>query len=278
MSTSVPLDAGGYEEYALVADLYDHVVPYRNRPDVAFFVDAAKDAGSPALEVGCGTGRVLIPTARAGIEIVGLDASAAMLNVCRERLRDEPETVRSRVQLVQADMRAFDLGRTFTLVTVPFRPFQHLITVEDQLSCLESIRRHLVDGGALILDVFNPSLDALVDQLPLEEFGDEPEFAMPDGRLVIRRHRLVAHDHFAQTNRVELIYYVTHPDGRKERLIHFFSMRYLFRFEAEHLLARAGFEVEHLYAGYDRSAYGSSYPGELIFVARKRKDERRVRL
>ena len=62
---------------------------------------------------------------------------------------------------------------------------------------------------------------------------------------------------------------MTHPDGRTERLVHSFPMRYLFRFEAEHLLARCGFEVEALYADYDRSPYGSKYPGELIFVAVK---------
>ena len=61
--------------------------------------------------------------------------------------------------------------------------------------------------------------------------------------------------------------YVTHPDGREERLVHAFRLRYLFRFEVEHLLARAGFAIEHLYAGFDRSAYGSTYPGELVFVA-----------
>ena len=269
MSNGVGRDLGGYEQYARVADLYDYVVPYRSRPDVAFFVDAARDAGSPVLEVGCGTGRVLIRTARAGIDIVGLDASAAMLAVCRERLQNEPAPVQSRVQLVQADMRTFDLDRTFTLVTIPFRPFQHLVTVEDQLSCLESIRKHLVDGGTLILDLFNPSLDALVDQPVGEEFGDEPEFCMPDGRRVIRRHRLLTHDRPAQSTQVELIYYVTHPDGREERLVQGFWMRYLFRFEAEHLLARAGFDVQHLYAGFDKRAYGSTYPGELIFVARK---------
>ena len=65
------------------------------------------------------------------------------------------------------------------------------------------------------------------------------------------------------------VYYVTHPDGREERLVHRFQMRHLFRFEAEHLLARAGFQVEELYADYDKSPYGSKDPGELIFVARK---------
>jgi len=261
--------AGGYEEYAFIADLYDYVEPYRTRPDVAFFVEAAKEAGSTVLEIGCGTGRVLIPTARAGINIVGLDLSPHMLAVCRERLEAEPMPVQARVRLIQADMRTFDLGETFTLVTIPFRPFQHLTTVDDQLSCLASIRRHLRDGGHLILDLFNPSLDALVNQVIGEEFAEEPEFTMPDGRRVIRRHKIVAQDRFSQTNQIELVYYITHPDGRQERATHSFAMRYLFRFEAEHLLARAGFEIEQVYADYDKSAYGSKYPGELILVARK---------
>src|SRR6266487_1827542 len=145
--------AGGYEEYAFIADLYVHVVPYRDRPDIPFFVEAAKNAGSPVLEIGCGTGRVLIPTARAGLDIVGLDVSPHMLAVCRQRLRDESEAVQKRVRLVQADMRHFDLDRRFTLVTIPFRPFQHLLTVEDQFSCLASIRRHLINEGGLILDI-----------------------------------------------------------------------------------------------------------------------------
>ncbi len=61
-------------------------------------------------------------------------------------------------------MRAFEVGRKFTLVTIPFRPVQHLLTVEDQMSCLENIRKHLVAGGKLILDLFNPSLPHLADE------------------------------------------------------------------------------------------------------------------
>ena len=260
----------GYEEYAFIADLYDHVTLYRDRPDVGFFVDAAEAAGSQVLEVGCGTGRVLIPTARAGLDIVGLDLSPHMLAVCRRRLLDESEAVQGRVQLVEADMRHFELGRRFTLATIPFRPFQHLLTVEDQLACLTTIHRHLAGDGVIILDVFNPSLDFLVNRPTGEELGEEPEFSTPDGRRITRRHKTVAQDRFNQVNHFELVYYVTHPDGREERLVHAFSLRYLFRFEGEHLLARAGFEVEHVHADYDRSPYGSKYPGELVFVARKK--------
>lgn len=179
----------------------------------------------------------------------------------------EPEAVQSRASLVVGDMRSFDLGGTFALVTVPFRPFQHLTTVEDQLSCLATLRQHLRRDGTLILDLFNPALELLAREVTQDESGDEPDFTTPDGRHVTRRFRIVAHDRPEQTNQVELIYYVTHPDGRQERLVHSFPMRYLFRFEVEHLLARSGFTVRQIYADYDKRPFGSTYPGELVVVA-----------
>ncbi len=256
-------------QYAASAEFYDYVVPYRTRLDVAFFVEAAQANGGPVLEIGCGTGRILIPTARAGIPITGIDLSPHMLDICERRLEQEPPEVQNRVQLDLADMRDFDLGQTFKLITIPFRPFQHLIEIDDQIACLRCIWRHLADDGRLILDLFNPNLSVMAGEVTGEEQGDEPEFTMPDGRRVLRRNRIVARDVFKQYQDVELIYYVTHPDGRAERLVHAFPMRYLFRYEAEHLLARCGFIVEAVYADYDKSPYGSKYPGELIFVARK---------
>jgi SAM-dependent methyltransferase len=258
-----------YEDFPFVAEFYDYVVPYRERQDVNFFVELAQQAGSPVLEIGCGTGRILIPTARAGVRIVGLDSSASMLAVCREKLAREPQDVQARVELMEGDMRCFDLGRGFRLATIPFRPFQHLISVEDQLACLACIHRHLVAGGRLVIDLFNPSLPHLVNDRFLEELNREPPFTMPDGRQVLRRHRILARDFFNQTQEVEMIYRVSYPDGREERLVHRFPMRYLFRFEAEHLLTRSRFQVENLYADFDKSPYGSKYPGELIFVAGK---------
>jgi SAM-dependent methyltransferase len=261
--------AGGYGEYGFTAEFYDQLPAYRERGDVAFWVEMAQAAGGPVLEIGCGTGRVLIPTARAGGEIVGLDLSSYMLDVCRASLAQESPAVQARAQLVTGDMRDFHLGREFALATIPFRPFQHLTTVEDQIACLGAIHRHLAPGGRLILDLFNPSIPYLAAPERLEERDDVPEFALPDGRRVLRRARITGRNYLNQVQDVELIYYVTHPDGRQERLVHSFPMRYLFRFEAEHLLARCGFTVEALYADYDRRPYGTHYPGELIFVAIK---------
>lgn len=68
---------------------------------------------------------------------------------------------------------------------------------------------------------------------------------------------------------MELIHFVTHPDGQQERQMHAFPLRDLFRNEAEHLLVRCGLAVEAPYAGHDRAPYRSHCPGELIFAARK---------
>ena len=261
-------NSGGYNDNPFIAEFYDSVVPYRERQDVNFFVEMAQRSGGPVLELGSGTGRVLIPTAKSGIEIVGLDASPLMLSVCREKLSLNSNDVRSKVtSLVQGDMRDFELGRKFRLVTIPFRPFQHLLTVEDQMSCLENVHKHLVDGGKLVLDLFNPSLPLLAEERYLQEHGEEPEFTTADGRKVVRRARVVSRDYFNQITQNEMTYYVTHPDAREEQFVHRFPMRYLFKFEVEHLLARCGFGVEAVYADYDKSPYGSKYPGELIFVA-----------
>jgi ubiquinone/menaquinone biosynthesis C-methylase UbiE len=125
-----------YDNHSLIAELYDQVVPYRERPDVPFCVEEATRSGGPVLELGCGTGRILVPVARAGIEIVGLDNSESMLDVCRKRLDDEEQAVRSLVTLRQGDMRRLRLDRSSPLITMPFRSLQHMLSASEQLSCL----------------------------------------------------------------------------------------------------------------------------------------------
>jgi SAM-dependent methyltransferase len=259
--------SSSYDGDRLTAELYDHVVPYRERPDVPFYVEEARRSGGPVLELGCGTGRILLPIARAGIEITGLDNSERMLDVCRKRLGDEEPEVQSRVTLRRGDMRRFELGRSFALVTMPFRSFQHMLTVDEELSCLSCIREHVAGGGRLVFDVFNPSLNALTSPDLGQEVSEEPDFALPDGSRVTRTSRVTSRNYFDQQIAVELIYYVGHQDGREERIVHGFPMRYVFRFELEHLLARAGFELVQLYGDFTREPYGAEYPGELVVVA-----------
>jgi len=257
----------GVDWYDHTARFYDAFPAYATRPDVGFYVEEAKDSGGPVLELGCGTGRILIPTARAGLEVTGLDLSQEMLTHCRGHLEGEAPEVRERVTLQVGDMRDFSLGSRFALVTMPFRAFQHLLTVEEQLACLKCIREHLAERGRLAFDVFNPSLPALVDDARMEEHPDGEPLTMPTGERVQRKVRIPIYDPFEQTQDVEFVYEVTHTDGRQERLVDRFPMRYIFRFELEHLLVRAGFSMQALYADFDHSPFGSTYPGELIVIA-----------
>jgi ubiquinone/menaquinone biosynthesis C-methylase UbiE len=262
--------------YEVVAEFYDYVAPYRERQDVDFFVDLSKESRGPMLEIGCGTGRVLIPTARAGIEIVGIDNSLSMLAVCSNKMARETQEVQARIRLIKADMRSFNLRREFRLITMPFRPFQHLTEVNDQLSCLESARRHLREDGKFVLDLFNPDMERLVEQMKQTEevVTEEIAFEMPDGRKVNRIIKMLSINPLDQTLELEQIFDVTYNDGRNERRSQQFCMRYFFRYEVEHLLALAGFRILAAYSGYDKSPLGSTYPGELIYIATKAEDSR----
>jgi SAM-dependent methyltransferase len=263
------LSATSEHDYAaFVADFYDHTPLYANRADVGFYLGAAREAAGPVLELGCGTGRILIPTARAGCAVTGLDTSEAMLERCRAKLAAEPAEVRARVRLLRASMTEFELEGRFRLVTAPFRSFQHLCTVEEQLACLACAHRQLEPGGRVILDFFHVDPSALSDPAWTAEREDSPETRLPDGRRFRRTVRIVARHRAAQVNDVEFVYYVTHPDGRAERLAQVFPLRYFFRYEVEHLLARAGFRVAALYGNFDRSPFADDSP-EMIFLAEK---------
>jgi SAM-dependent methyltransferase len=244
----------------VTARYYDRA--YAGRPelarDTAFYLSLAREGAGPVLELGCGTGRVLLAIAAEGIPCTGLDASQAMLSALRAK--GPPPTLR----LVRAPMQRFELGSDrFTLIYSAFRAFQHLYTVEDQLACLACVRRHLAPGGLLAFDVFNPRLD----RLALAEERELEDVRFADGDDEIARHVSVTRDTSTQVQRVRMRY--QHRRGGApvaEDLVEF-DMRWFYRFEVEHLLARAGFELAALYGDFDRSAFAASSPA-IIAVAR----------
>lgn len=256
---SMPADTG-YDTDSELPELYDCIPLYNSRPDVDFYVDFCRQAGE-ALELGCGTGRVLIPAAEAGCVITGLDQSKNMLARCRAKTAALSAGTRGRITLVEADITQFSLFRTFKLAIVPFRPVQHLTTVCEQLNFLRCVREHLEPGGRLVFDVFNPNLGLLSSEINPEEIEDTPELSLTDGRRVRRTYRVVRKSKAEQFNDIELIYYV---DGR--RIVQSSRLRYFFRFEMEHLLARSGFEVQALYGTFDRSPFTDGCP-EMVFIA-----------
>lgn len=258
--------------------LYDHVPAYAARADVAFYLSEAAESASAAgsvLELGCGTGRILLPLARAGHHVAGVDSSVAMLGRLRQQLESEPVDVRGRVDLRQADVRDFVVtppvaparAAGFALAIAPFRVLQHLTSPSDQLRCLTTIRHHLQPGGRLVFDVFNPNYPLMASDRSTE-VEETPELQLPDGRFMRRSVRVTAVRWREQTSDVELIYHVRDPSGDAVRSVQSFPMRWYGPAELEHLLARAGFRVTVMYGNFDRSALRDSSP-EIVVVAER---------
>jgi ubiquinone/menaquinone biosynthesis C-methylase UbiE len=262
--------SGGYIEHEFVSEYYDYILPYG--ADIDFYVDLAKQSGGPVLELAMGTGRTIIPIARARIDITGMDISSRMLDLCRSKLVKETKETQSRVTLIEGDMRNFNLMKTFPLVTIPYASFTYLTEVEDQLACLKTVYRHLEPEGKFFMTVFNETVEALADKSVFKEFDITPEFTMPDGRKVYRRFRYVERDYTRQVEVKDSIFYVTHPDGRKERLVHRFSMRYFFSYELIHLLARSGLEVTGLYSDYKGTPHDASIKDGMIIITAVKAD------
>jgi SAM-dependent methyltransferase len=250
-----------------IADYYDSApLVVRRTQDVAFYVSQAMKYGEPVLELGCGTGRVAAAIAEAGIRIVGLDLSEKMLERAVEKRAKLKPPVKERLHLLHGDMTRFDLGGKFRTIIIPFRPFQHLLETEEQIACLTCVREHLEQAGRLVLDVFQTDAERMHDEKYKQE-TPLAEYDLPDGRRVGLSERVAAFHRAGQKNDVEMIFNVKHRNGKEERLVLAWTLRYFFRYEVEHLLARCGFKVEAEYGNFDGSALTDDSP-EMIFVAR----------
>jgi len=230
--------------------------------DAAWYAGLARRAGGAVLELGVGTGRVLLPIAReleaAGIPCVGVDRSPSMLAALAAK--GPPRNLR----LVEAAMQDFDLGERFALVFSAFRAFQHLDAVEDQLRCLECVRRHLTPGGAFAFDVFVPSPERTA-------ILEEPE--VEDARFERAGEEVVRLTGVRRELDRQLIHVRMRYERRREgRIVGEdvveFRMRYFFRFELEHLLARAGFSDVTLYGDFQGTPFGPAAT-DFVIVARR---------
>jgi SAM-dependent methyltransferase len=244
------------------ADVYDSVYSYV-RDDIPFYVAEAAESDGPVLELGCGTGRVTIPIAEAGIDVTGLDSSEAMLEVALRKAQDRPAG--ERPTLLHSDMRDFSLDRRFGLVIIPFRGFLSLLTVEDQLRTLRNVRRHLAPGGRLVFNVFVPDLDTLVEESDsaqhLRDVTD-PE----SGRVSVLWHRSTYDNHNQIIDTTVIVDRLDEGGTVVERFYRDFQLRYAHRWEIHHLLEVCGFQVRELYGDFDRTDFDEESI-EMVWVA-----------
>ncbi len=235
--------------------------------DVEFFIDCARRFKGPILELGAGTGRITIPLANAGFDVCALDLSKAMLDLAAVKIAERPG-IRDRVQLIEADMRGFDLDRKFSQAIIPARSFQHIMTVEDQRATLRTLHRHLEPGGHLVIDLFDPIYELLIDEhlaAPLTEDAHDPTTGGKVRRTVIQRRNDLLRQTIDETLRFEQYDAAGNLVATEEMT---WRLRWIFRQEMIYLLELSGFEVVAEYSDFEMSP--PSYGQEQIWVAQAR--------
>jgi len=212
-----------------------------------FYLGLAREAAGPVLDIGCGTGRVLLPCRQAGVAIEGLDLSEAML--CT--LRRKAAALQVAPRLYSADMSDFRLPRRYALVMIPFNAFVHNLTQEAQIRCLERCREHLLPGGVVAFDTFFPALGIIGAPEGTREL--ELETRHPETGELLRLYDTRGFDRVKQIQRSVNEVEVVREDGAVETLQRSeFSVRWIYKEEMALLLRVAGFRRWEIFGGFDR--------------------------
>jgi SAM-dependent methyltransferase len=233
--------------------------------DTAFYLEEAKAGGGPVLELGCGTGRLLIPLLSTGYDVHGLDASSAMLEVARRKREQLPAEAAKRTHLHHGDMCEFALGQQFAFVFIAFRSFQNLLTPEAQRRCLVCVRRHLASNGKAIINLFDPKYDLI---LPGRHEGvQRPRDVIHpvSGNRVLVETLERVNDPLTQIFKERWRFTETDPNGEVVRQEEeYLELRWTFRYEMRHLVESCGLVVEAEYSDFQRSP--PEYGKEQVWV------------
>ncbi|MCS7087718.1 MAG: class I SAM-dependent methyltransferase [Thermoflexales bacterium] len=252
-----------YDSFAEVYDLqHRHYLD-----DLPMYLRLAREAGPSAciLEIGCGSGRLLVPLLEAGWRVVGVDESAAMLRIAAARLASLPQPIGHRGMLVRADARKLALTMRFDLAIIALNTFLHNLSRESQLAMLRAARQHLKPSALLVVDL--PPNDELAWQPDDGQFHHEATLVDPAAKRTIQKY--VASRVFWSTQEQELTYRleVQTPHAPPQEHLYVVRVRHVFRYEMELLLLSSGFEAPRWAGNYDLTPYGEGSP-RMIALAR----------
>ncbi len=246
-----------------LAEFYDLL--HLGLPDVDAYVRFAGQYGPRVLELGCGSGRILIPLARAGFQVTGLDMSCDMMARLKSKLEYETDETRANLTLVKGDMTDFHLGTTYDLVIAPCNMFNHLLSSQKVVSALVCVREHLKDEGTFIMDFSLPDLE-FMQAVDGRERTFEVVHPVRATRIVYKF--TVNHDFARQLQReyITIREYMGKSLVQKQECRQ--TMRYYFPEQMRDFLKQAGFFI---FEEQDSLMYQPSpqEPGELVLLCRK---------
>ncbi len=232
-----------YEEYSEFYDLYvgDRSV------DLPFYLEHARSAQTPVIEIGAGSGRLTLPLARAGVRMVAVDVSPSMLAILKSRLAEESSDVRRRVEVVEADASELNLGIRSDLIMVPYYTFNYFLTPQVQGRALRRFSDHLSPRGCLLVDLFTPLRrieSRSTEPVLIVDKTDDTTGNRVRGWETYRIDEESQMEH--RTHRFE----VTQHDGRVRKSEYTIRRRHFFRPEIEKLFSDNGFSVDDVSTGY----------------------------
>lgn len=213
--------------------------------DLPYWLEVGRGAGGPVLEMACGTGRLLLPLRRAGVDVDGFDVSPAMI----ARLKERASSAGLEVRVEVADMRDFAMGRRYARIFCGFNGFAHCETIDDQLATLRRAFEHLEPGGALVVHMSYPGPSYWSEHEGKPVLEHEVPLA-GGGKLQLwdtRRKDVVGQRQDSEVEIFEL------DAAERPVAAHRFSthQRWVYRFELELLLRAAGFARTEFLGGFD---------------------------
>jgi SAM-dependent methyltransferase len=188
--------------YDAIADVYatdmGQSMPF---DDVGWYRDLCLSRGGRALELGCGTGRILLELLAAGVDAIGADRSLPMLR----RLRRDAAGHGIQAHVAQMDLHQLALASVFQVILAPYSLITYLTDPKTAVTALTQMRAMLVRDGRLVIDAFIPR--------PVESFADfRLDYRRPHGEQMLERHKRIT-AHADGTNRIERRYRLLAPDG-----------------------------------------------------------------
>ena len=203
---------------------------------VDFWLSQAAKSNGSILELGCGTGKLSIPLSKAGFDVTGLDISSALLKFASSKCRD--------VRWVEGDMRDFDLEGRFSLIMLPSNNLGHLHSVEDFQDCMRCARKHLLPDGVLVIDVFVPNLNMLLQDCNDEYLLSEYEGPSGEGQV-----RVMARSKYEPATQIRRTVTVRKIDGQPDE-VGSLDLKMYFPAELEALVRGNGFTIAARYGGH----------------------------
>lgn len=250
--------------------MYDHIAVYYDlthaklTADRDFLLDLAQRTGGPILEIGCGSGRLLLPLAEAGFDVTGLDNSAVMLARAQKRLSAQLLAVQNRICLVETDaLKWQNAGSQFALIIIPYNTLMHFDPQQLPV-LLKRLSAWLGANGRLFIDLENPfTIAAATSQ---NEFLLEGQFEDPESNTHVQQFSRSELDTEAQ--KLDVIWkYVAAGNGRNTHTTEVaMTYHYWFPHQLEMALTRAGLRLSAMWGGYGRIPFTENSPRLLLLV------------